>query len=340
MKIKKNAAVKKADQRLMQELKNSSFYKQNGVNIDITTLTGIKTKVTEQKFYTLGEGLTPSSFVPVAVGENAWSDEILTYRQFDVGTDFETGLIDSGSGTGKMETMETEIDGVKVKVKDWGKKVVYNLIELNKASRAGNWSLIEAKESARFRNWQLGIQKIAFLGIEGNADVNGLLTQTDVTVNTAVITKFIKDMNATEFQAFIGGIMPAYFNNSNNTALPNMFVIPTDDYLGLANSTDESFPLKSRLERMEEAFKAVTMNANFKILPLAYANKARNALGVNRYTLYRYDEETLRMDIPVDYTTTTTDTINGFQYNSVAYGEFTGLKAYRPAEVIYFDHSV
>jgi hypothetical protein len=60
-------------------------------------------------------------------------------------------------------------------------------------------------------------------------------------------------------------------------------------------------------------------------------------LNKNRYTLLSYDEDSLRMDIPVDYTNTLQNTVNGFNFQSAAYGQFTGLKAYRPKEMLYFD---
>ncbi len=83
------------------------------------------------------------------------------------------------------------------------------------------------------------------------------------------------------------------------------------------------------------------MNPNFQILPVAYADKTNNAdvtaLNKNRYTLLRYDEDSVRMDIPLDYTNTMANTINGMNYQNAGYGQFTGVKAYRPLEMLYFD---
>ena len=319
-----------------KELRNS------GYEIDITSLTGIKQKVTSQKFYEV----QPSLYMPVVVGDNPFSTEISTYRDFATGNDFESGDIEQGSGNGKLETVDTMIDNVKVKVKSWGKKINYNIIDLNTASKSGNWSLIESKEKSRIKNWQLGIQRIAFLGHKIDTGVLGLLTQTGVTANTTLIDKFLKDMTATEFTAVVGGILPAYNTNAQNTVMPDTFVIPTSDFLGLGVPYSEDYPMISKLDYLTNMLKQATGNPNFKVLPLAYGNKARNAdvlgsgSGLNRYALYRSnDEESLRMDIPVDFTTTIFDTFNNFEYESVAYGQYTGCKAYRPREVLYFDHS-
>jgi hypothetical protein len=74
---------------------------------------------------------------------------------------------------------------------------------------------------------------------------------------------------------------------------------------------------------------------------VAYANKSRNAsitgLNKNRYTLLNFNEQSIRMDIPVQYTSTLMNTINGFNFQNVGYGQFTGVQTYRPLETLYFD---
>lgn len=333
----------------IKRLKNSpnlaQFKNDNGVgfDVDITTLTGIKAQVTGQKFYQV----KPSEFLPVVVGENAFMDELLTYKDFSVGEDFSAGLIEPGSNRQRLSEVDVEIASVTVPIKKWAKMISYNLMELAQATKSGNWSLVEAKEKSRVKNWQLGIQKLAFLGLSGVTAVDGLLTQTDVTSNTSIITKKISLMTSTEFQNFLAGFISAYHTNSNSTAYPDTFVIPSDDFNGLATAVDETFPLTNRLERITSTLRIISMNPSAKVMPLAYAQQAQNAgfingaTGYNRYVLYRAnDSESLRMDIPNDYTTTIFDTIEGFHYSSAAYGSFTGAKAYRPKEMLYFDWAV
>lgn len=43
------------------------------------------------------------------------------------------------------------------------------------------------------------------------------------------------------------------------------------------------------------------------------------------------------MDIPVDYTNTMQNTLNGFSFQNVGYGQYSGAVAYRPLETLYFD---
>lgn len=338
--LNRETLLENAKARLQNSPVLAQFKNDTGYDVDITTLTGIKAKITTQKFYQV----KPSDFMPVVVGENPFMDEILTWKDYSIGGDFEEGLLEPGSNRSRLAEVDAQIEGVKVPIKKWAKGINYNLMELAQASKTGNWSLIESKEKSRIKNWQLGIQQVAFLGLQNTTGVDGLLTQTDVTSNTTVITKKLSSMTPAEFQTFLGAFIAAYHTNSDSTAYPDTFVIPSDDYNGLAQAVDETYNLKSRLQRVREAMVEITMDENCKVLPLAYAQQARNAgfingaTGYNRYTLYRRsDDESLRMDIPNDFTTTLQDTIEGFNYSSAAYGSFTGCKAYRPKEVLYFD---
>lgn len=318
---------------------NQQIMNSLGYEIDMTTLTAISKRVVEQKFFTV----RPSEFLPVRVGEGSWSSDILTYRDFSIAGDFETGIQNTGASNARLADADAGVDSITVPVINWAKQINYSLIDLNMAARSGNWDLITSKERARKKNWDLGIQKIAFLGSTDNANVKGLLTQADVTANTTLITEKLSTMTATEYTGFVAGVVAAYRGNSNFTAMPTHFIIPEDDYNGLVAPYSESFPNISKLSYLLEAFKTITQNPNFEVRPLAYANKAQNAevsgLNKNRYTLLNYDEDSLRMDIPVDYTNTVQNSINGFTYQNVGYGQFTGVKAYRPKEVIYFDYA-
>lgn len=303
-----------------------------GFEIPITTLTGIHKLISEQKFYTVA----PAKYVPVKVGNNAWSSNIETFREYNVGGDFFAGIINQASDNSKLAQADSGIDGVNVKVSNWAKGITYNIFQLQQAALLGNWDIVTSKERARKKNWDLGIQEVAFLGNPNDPGVLGLLTQPDVNANLSLITKYIKSMNAAEFQALLAGLIPAYLANCVFTAMPNKFVIPYLDYAGLASSVDETFPLKSRLERLEESLKAITMNSNFEVLPCAYCDTSNNSLGANFYVLYNSEESSVRMDIPVDYTSTLQNTLNGFQFQNVGYGQFTGVKAYRNLEMLYF----
>lgn len=314
---------------------NQKIANDLGYQIDITTLTGVISKVTTQKFY----DVPFADYLPVRVGQGAWSQFLMTYRSFELGGAFEDGIVNTASNDARLASADAGVDSITVAVKNWAKTISWTKFDLELASRSGNWDLISSKEAARVKNWQLGIQKVAFLGLTGDASVLGLLNQASVENNTSFITKQIKDMTSAELTTFLKGILGLYRANANYTAMPTHFVIPESDYLGLAAPSDSSFPLKSKLALMLETFVTMTQNPNFKILPSAYANNFGGDADVYRYALYNYNDESLRMDLPVDYTNTIANTLQGVQFQSGAYGQFTGAMAYRPKEMLYFTYN-
>lgn len=305
-----------------------------GYEIDITTLTTIVKKVTEQKFFEIA----PADYMPVRVGEGAWSSNLVTYRSFQLSDDFATGVINTGGNSSRLAVGDAGVDSISVKVLNWAKQISWSLFDLELAAKSGNWDLVTAKEKSRLRNFHLGIQKVAFLGLEGDPAAKGLYTQVGVNTNTAVIQKAISDMDETELNALLRALIEAYRTNCNRTAFPTHFVIPESDFNGLASVSSATFPLKTKLQLLEEAMQLITRNKQFKILPCAYGDDAYSGLGVQKYALLNYDEESLRMDIPVDYTNTLANSLDNFNFQNVGYAQFTGVQAYRPAELLYFTY--
>lgn len=327
------------DRELRVANHNQQIVNALGYEIPITTLTAISKSITEQKFYQI----PVADFLPVRVGEGAWSQEILTYRSYATAGDFETGVVNTSDGNSRLAAADAGIDSLTIAVNNWAKEISWTIFQLQIAAKSGNWDVVTEKERSRKKNWDLGVQRTAFLGLASNTSVYGLLTQPNVSSNTALITQYISTMNATQLQAFVAGVIGAYQTNNGFTAMPTHFVIPQIDFNGLAALTPGTvgtYPVPI-YDYLLNAFKMITMNPNFKILPLAYADEVNNTgvtgLGKNRYTLFNYDADSIRMDIPVDYTNTMMNSINNFQYQNVGYGQFTGVLAYRPLEVLYFD---
>lgn len=307
-----------------------------GFEIDVTTLTTIVKKVTEQKFFEIA----PADYLPVRVGEGAWSSNLVTYRAYQLGDDFTTGLINTGANNDRLAGADAGVDSVTVKVYNWAKSIGWALPDLELAARSGNWDLVTAKEKARKRNWDLGIQKIAFLGIKGDSNCLGFYTQAGITNDTTTIPQPISSLSDIDFKAFCAAVINAYRSNCNRTAWPTHFTIPESDYLGLSAQASASFPIKSMLQVLEETFATATKKKDFKILPNAYGDAAYNTIGgasgTTRYVLHNYDEESVRMDLPVDYTNTLANSLDNFNFQNAAYGQFTGVMSYRPAEMLYF----
>ncbi len=322
-------------QEKMKFLKNAFGY-----DIDITTLTQITKRVTEQKFFTI----PPADYLPMRAGEGMWADQLTTYRSYSPADTFETGIIQQGSNNARQAKAQTAVDAINVKIFNWAKSLDWTLFELNQAAKSGNWDLVTSLEKSRKMNWDLGIQKVAFLGannLNGSAvgTCFGLLNQGGTIVNSTLITKKISAMTPDELTTFMTGLLEAYRQNNNRTAWPTHFIIPEDDFNGITRPSSSSFPLKSTLSVLLEAFRETTQNPAFQIKPLAYAMPA-NSSGIltnPRYTLLNYDEDSIRMDVPLPYTNTLANSLDNFSFQNTGYGQFTGVGVYRPLELLYLD---
>lgn len=313
-----------------------------GYQILIDTMTYIKQQQSTQSYYELGAfGLKPSDFVPIAVGDGAWSSSILTRRVYQNAGDFESGMTRQGSHNARVPNANSSMDSVTMNTFIWDVGVEYTIAEIEQALQASNWDIIESKHAARMKMWQLGVQETVFLGTK-SASLPGLfINNSAVTINTSFITAYISSLNATNFLTFVQGLINQYWVNSNSTKLPTHFVIPMADYLGMMTLVPGSagtFPVPM-LSYLEEAFKKLC-GPNFKIIGNAYADKANaNTLrgyNYNTYALYRHDPEALRMDIPVDFTVTQPNSLDNFHFMDTAYAQLTGVGFYKPLEVLLF----
>lgn len=337
------SAAEKYHADYCQRQVNERFGNSLGYEVSITTLTTIVKKITEQKFFEI----PPADYLPVRVGEGTWSSNLTTYRSFDVADEFETGVVNTGGQNSRLAAADAGVDALNIKVFNWAKSIGWSIFDLELAAKSGNWDLVTAKEKSRKRNWDLGIQRVAFLGARGQngsgGSCVGLLNQPGITTNTTVITKAISSMTTAELKVFTAGLIESYRSNNNRTAWPTHFVIPESDYNGLASQASPDFPIKSTLQLLEEMFQVIVRNKSFKILPLAYGDAAYHTdvasiAGKQVYVLLNYDEESLRMDIPLDYTNTLANSLDNFSFQNAGYGQFTGVLAYRPLEMMYYTY--
>lgn len=315
-----------------------------GYQILVDTMTYIKQQQSTQSFYDLG-GKKPSDFIPVAVGDGSWASSILTRRTYSNSGDFEASLIRQGANNARVTQSDVSMDSVSLDTFIWNDGVNYSLAEIEQALVASNWDIIASKHEARLTKWQLGVQAIAFLGTKSGG-MEGLFNNTQVNINTSLITAPIYGLNAANFNTFVSTLIQTYFANSNSTKLPTHFVIPMSDYLGLAGAlvpgSAGTFPVPM-LTYLENVFKTATKNPNFCIEGNAYgdASNSNSLRSINKFTyaLYRYDEKSLRMDIPVDFTVTQPQTINNWQFEDVAYAQLTGVGFYKPLETLLFQYN-
>lgn len=324
----------------LQRIYNSDYQNALGYELNITTLTTIIKKVSEQKFYQIPF----ADYVPVKVGEGAFGSVLTKYRSFALGDDFETGNINTGANNSRLETAGAGIDSISTNIINWGKSTSYSLFDLQQAAKSGSWDIVSSLEKSRKRNWDLGLQKLAFLGSSSNTSILGLLNLSGVTNDTATLPQAIHLLTPQDLSTFAAKAIEAYRSNAARTAMPTHFVMPESDFNQLAIPSSPDFPVRSMLSILEESFQLITMNKGFKILPCAYGDSTNNSTGANaisaqRYAMYNMDEDSLAMNIPVDYTSTLANSLDNFMFQNAAYGQYTGVALYRPLEVLYFSHT-
>lgn len=327
------------EQRLAEYLENH-IQNSLGYEVSITTLTALSKKITEQKYYQLSGGAGPADYIPIVASNGAWGTQITTYRSFIEGDDFSTGVVATGSGNSRLAGVDASVDSVSVKIRNWAKSCGWTLFDVEQASRSGNWDVIATLQKARKKNFDLGIQAICFLGMSGDSSVLGLYNQSGITTDTTNLPMPFWKMTPADLAQAPGNILESYRSNNNRTAYPNRFVWPESDYNRSANQASPTFPIKSIKQVLEDTFKEITGHKDFKILPSAYGDQAYGGLAsVCTYALYNYEEESIRMDLPVPYSATLANSTDNFNFTNVGYAQFTGVQVYRPLELLYFTNA-
>lgn len=307
-----------------------------GFQYILDTLSYIRTKVIEQKFYEV----PVADFFPVDVGEAPWSDEIIANLTFLTGGGFYDGDIDAGQGGERLASVDAALSPVRMPVRTWAKGSNWTIMEIAFAAAASKWDIVSSKLESLKKNWDLGIQRTGFLGHPSVAAITGLLNNASVNINTQLLPTPVSKMSVTQLTAFVASVLGAFWQNSNDTAMPDTLAVATSDYLGWTAPYSPQFPMISIATYLEDAFKKGTGNAGFKILPLAYCQADKNldaGIGKQRMVLYKRDPDVLSMSIPVDFTMLEASSYNKINWQQPAYGQYSGVLITRPREVLYMD---
>lgn len=314
-----------------------AFANQNTIGIEqnLTTLTQLLSNVLRQKFYTLnGQALT--DFIPIEMGTGAYAKQFTQFAVAQVGDSFETGIVQAGNGINKDANVDIVVDTVSIHNNFWRMKYqatneIVRMAQVNQET----FSYIEELERARLKTAQLGLQKVAFLGTDDGLS-EGLLNLSDVTINTTLIPATFSTMDIEALTNFASSVISTYFALTNSTVFPNTLVIPTSDLAALGIPVNPEYPIGTKREFLENAFKSAGAPADFKILHTVY-NQTASTTGAERYVLYNRDADTLTMYIPRPYTPYPLYPVGSLDMISDAEMQFTGVWAKRPQEILYLD---
>lgn len=303
-------------------------------------LTYIRQRIVEQSFYEVN----PSDYFDVIPGEGSFAASIVTQASIKSGQGFQAGKINTAGHNARLAIADAAVVPFYTYIRNWALGIEYSIFDVQQALFSGSWDPIEAKERARKTDYDLGIQAVAFLGdTDDLTNYPGLYSQTGVNINTTLITSAtgdLQNMSSANFSTFVGAVIGAYLANANQTRFPNTFIIPQDVYAGLAVPVSSTYPNISMLQYLTQAFNMIVPGGNFKIMPSAYGMSTyNNAASINkqRYILLRRDIDTLFMELPVEYQTTAVGTINNFNFQNVAYAQYSGVTVLKPLEVYYVD---
>lgn len=317
-----------------------------GYQVPIDTLTQIAREVTTQIFY--GSEIKVTDFVPVVIGQGAFSQSLLTFKTGSSGNQFKQNIFRSGQNS-SMTQANTQIQAATLEILNFAQGQTYSLFEMKQAAMYGNFDVIAAKEEARKTVYDQGILQTAFVGIPEFGQyglVNQPLGTLDDTVapDTTTIPKPIGTMDADEINTLVGKLIYQYYRNTGYTRKPSKFIIPTSDFFTLQEYINPEFPLadSQRINILLKAFKSQTGNDNFKIIDSIYCQPSQaNLIGASlvhdRYILTVDDPKSLKMLLPVPYTVTLANTIDGFEWRNAAYGQFSTVQLLRGKETQYFD---
>lgn len=335
-----NAAMMGINPALMLKNANGDINDLNlGLQTAIDTITFLRKQVVTQSFYEVA--LTDYGIIEQ--GDGAYMQNILVTQEVDESDDFEAGNLNQGANDERLSEADAQLHGVNVPIRNWGKAIRWNFIEVQQALQRNSWDLIGARMRSRKRNWDLGIQRTFFLGSLIDTNYPGLLNNPNITVQSSLpggFTALINTLGATpsQFQTFIADVVQSYQANCGYVKYPDYFIIPSDDYNGLGTATSASFPIGTMLDYLLKTFRGLC-GEHFKILPSAYAVPANNAAwGLNKhlYLLGKMDADSGHMNIPVDMVVTAPGTPDNFNYRCVGFGQYTGYNIFRNLDFLGF----
>lgn len=304
-----------------------------GTEIPIKFLTQILAEPSRQKF----TQVKLSDYCKIDIGTGAWAPAVLKPLVVASAGDWDSGVIDTGSDGARMAQVTSGIGTMTFPIIPWGKRMSWSIPELKKYALMNLEPIVERKWALE-KDWQTGLQDKFFCG-STKYNLAGLLTNSQVHTDTSVLganTNF-GDLYDAAFQTAVVKMMTLFDNVSNRTAVPDRFVVPLSDYRKMASFTSSTYQNYTKLQYLTNMFKDQTGNPDFKILGSPYADAGFGSLAKNRYALYNSQPDSMVFGIPVDLTFTLYNSLDNFWFNSIGYGEISGMQMYYPNQCIYFE---
>lgn len=260
----------------------------DGLAFFLSQLSQTEAKIYEAKY----RNIVFMDFVPVDTSQPEWVDEV-TYISYDAVT------MGKFIGSNSKDLPESDLNASKstIPVFYGGNSYGYSLDELRKSQQL-RIPLDVTKGRMTLRGFQEHAQRVAFFG-DADRGVTGLYNNANVQLTNAVID--MSTATGQDIVSYLNGILIDVWQNSAETHLPNMLVIPSDDWAiiserRMADGTDTTIleflkrnNLYTGMTEME-----LTIKPNFEL-------KTAGAGGVSRYMAYEMNDDNLVMHMPMPW---------------------------------------
>ncbi len=260
----------------------------DGLAFYLSQLSQTEAKIYEAKY----RNIVYQEFVPVDTSQPEWVDEV-SYISYDAVT------MGKFIGSNGKDLPQSDLNASKstIPVFYGGNSYGYSLDELRKSQQL-RIPLDVTKGRMTLRGFQEHAQRVAFNG-DTDRGVTGLFNNANVALTNAAIN--MQTATGQDVVAYLNAILISVWQDSAETHLPNMLVMPSDDWAiiserRMADGTDttilEFFKKNNLYTGMTN--QPLTIKPNFEL-------KTAGAGGVKRYMAYEMNDDNLVMHMPMPW---------------------------------------
>lgn len=302
----------------------------------LTTLTAIETKIAREK----NLETNVEKAIDVIAGPGAWKEEVVWFEgHYNGGDTLQSWRLDHAQNNAAKNLSTASVTRKTAPYALLGKMIAYTRSELAQAEASGIWNVVEEKSEARKREFDLRFAQWVFQG-SGDGQYEGLLNLTGVTSDTDTsLTKQFSTMTDNEFQTALSTIFVSAYNETNLTAKPNRFIMPSLDAVacsGIYSSVGTGFTSGiNRLDRINDALRRMSGDPSAEVVDCNFANSVYNG-GFDQYVLYRKDRFELHVENPVPFGVYPGVSIDGWNFQNTAVAQVSGVIAKYKKQLRYF----
>lgn len=295
----------------------------DGLAFYISQLSTLENKIYETKY----RNIVYQDFVPVDTSDPEWVDEV-TYFSYDAVT------VGKFIGANAKDLPQSDLTASKstIPVFYGGNSYNYSLDELRK-SQAMRMPVDVTKARMSRRGFEEHAQRVAFFG-DADRNVTGLFNNANVQTDNSVVDW--STATGQEIVADMNGLLIKVWQNSAETHVPNVLLLPSDQWAIISNKRMDSGTDTTVLEffKMNNLYKDLT-GADLTIKP-NFELKTAGVASVPRMMAYELNPDNLTMRMPLPWRSLAPQP-EGLQVSVPAEYKFGGVEFRYPGSAAYRD---